>query len=63
MIKKNSFSSKYVNVPANSSYVHLADGRFLHEEQTLDKAKSLTYQAGFQRPAASKTEGRNLVAR
>jgi hypothetical protein len=25
---------------------HLAEGRVLHEEQTLNKAESLTYRAG-----------------
>jgi hypothetical protein len=29
---------------------HLAEGQFLHEEQTLNKAKSLIYRAGTRRP-------------
>jgi hypothetical protein len=37
---------------------HLAEGQFLHEEQTLNNAESLIYQAGTQRPTISKTEGR-----
>jgi hypothetical protein len=35
---------------------HLAEGQFLHEEQTLNNAKSLIYQAGTRRPTISKTE-------
>jgi hypothetical protein len=36
---------------------HLAEGQYLLEEQTLNKAKSLMYRAGTQRPTISKTEG------
>jgi hypothetical protein len=33
---------------------HLAEGQFLLEEQTLNKAKSLMYRAGTRRPAISR---------
>jgi hypothetical protein len=36
---------------------HLAEGQFLHEEQTFNNAKSLIYRAGTRRPTISKTEG------
>jgi hypothetical protein len=36
---------------------YLAEGQFLLEEQTLNNAKSLIYQAGSRRPTHSKTEG------
>jgi hypothetical protein len=39
---------------------HLAEGQFLHEEQTLNKAKSLMYRGGTRTPTTSKTEGQNL---
>jgi hypothetical protein len=39
---------------------HPAEGQFLHEEQTLNNAKSLIYQAGTRRPTLSKTEGQIL---
>jgi hypothetical protein len=39
---------------------HLAERQFLHEEQTLNNAKSLIYRAGTRRPIISKTEGQNL---
>jgi hypothetical protein len=39
---------------------HPAEGPFLHEEQTLNNAKSLIYRAGTRRPTVSKTEGQNL---
>jgi hypothetical protein len=39
---------------------HLAEGQFLHEEQTLNKAKSLMYPAGTRRSTVSKTEVQNL---
>jgi hypothetical protein len=39
---------------------HLAERQLLHEEQTLNKAKSLIYRAGTQIPTISKTEGQNL---
>jgi hypothetical protein len=39
---------------------HLAEGQFLNGEQTLNRAKSLIYQAGTRRPTISKTEGQNL---
>jgi hypothetical protein len=39
---------------------HLAEGQFLLEEQTLNKAKSLIYRTGTRRPTISKTEGQNL---
>jgi hypothetical protein len=57
-IKKNSFGSKYINVPA--AEVHLAEGRFFLEEQILNKSKSLMYRAGTRRPTVSKREGQNL---
>jgi hypothetical protein len=41
---------------------HLAEGQFLLEEQTLNKAKSLIYEAGTRRTAISKT-GQNLKPR
>jgi hypothetical protein len=40
---------------------HLAEGQFLHEEQTLNKAKSLMYRAGTRSPTISKTERQNLA--
>jgi hypothetical protein len=40
--------------------MHLAEGQFLLEEQTLNNAKSLIYRAGTRRPTISKTEGQNL---
>jgi hypothetical protein len=39
---------------------HLAEGQFLHEEQTLNYAKSLIYRAVTRRPTISKIEGQNL---
>jgi uncharacterized membrane protein YcgQ (UPF0703/DUF1980 family) len=39
---------------------HLAEGQFLLEQQTLNKAKSLIYRTGTRRPIISKTEGQNL---
>jgi hypothetical protein len=33
---------------------HLAEGQFLPEEQTLNKAKSMIYRAGTRRPTVSK---------
>jgi hypothetical protein len=36
---------------------HVAEGQFLHEEQTLNNAESLIYRAGTRRPTISKTEG------
>jgi hypothetical protein len=38
---------------------HLAEGQFLLEDQTLNKAKSLMYRAGTRRPTIFKTEGQN----
>jgi hypothetical protein len=38
----------------------LPEGQFLHEEQTLNKAKSLIYRAGTRRPTISKTKGQNF---
>jgi hypothetical protein len=43
-----------------SAEAHLAEGQFLLEKQTLNKAKSLMYRAGTRRPAISKTEGQIL---
>jgi hypothetical protein len=40
--------------------VHLAKGQFVLEEGTWNVDKSLIYLAGTQRPAVSKTEGKNL---
>jgi hypothetical protein len=34
---------------------HLAEGQFLHEEQTLNHAKSLIYRAGTRRPTTTTT--------
>jgi hypothetical protein len=42
---------------------HLTERRFLHEEQILNKAKSLKYRAGTRNPSISKTEERNLEPR
>jgi hypothetical protein len=39
---------------------HLAEEQFLHEKQTLNKAKSLIYRAGTRRPTISKMEGQNF---
>jgi hypothetical protein len=39
---------------------HLAEGQFLHDEQTLNRAKLLIYRAGTLRPTISKTERQNL---
>jgi hypothetical protein len=39
---------------------HLAEGQFLIEEQILNNAKSLIYQAGIRRTTISKTEGQIL---
>jgi hypothetical protein len=39
---------------------HLAEERFLFEEQTLNTENSLVYRAGSRRPTVSKTEGQNL---
>jgi hypothetical protein len=38
----------------------LAEGQFLHEEQTLNKAMSVIHRPGTRRPAISETEGQNL---
>jgi hypothetical protein len=35
---------------------HLAEGQFVHEEQTLNNAKSLIYQAGTRRQTIFKPE-------
>jgi hypothetical protein len=45
MIKDNMFCSKYVNVAANNiaADVQLAEGKFLVEEQTLNKAINYYY--------------------
>jgi hypothetical protein len=43
----------------SAAEAHLAEGQFLLEEQTFNKAKSLIYREGTRRPANSKTEGRN----
>jgi hypothetical protein len=61
MIKENSFGS---NISATlqatlATDAHVAEGQFLHEEQTLNNAKSLIYRAGTRRPAVSKTQGQN----
>jgi hypothetical protein len=42
---------------------HLAEGQFLLEEQTSNKAKSLMYRAGTRRQAIFETEGQNLEPR
>jgi hypothetical protein len=42
---------------------HLAEGQYLLEEQTLNKAKSLMYRAVTQIPTISKTEGQSLEPR
>jgi hypothetical protein len=42
---------------------HLAEGQFLLEDQTLNKAKSLVYRAETRRPTISKAEGQNLEPR
>jgi hypothetical protein len=39
---------------------HLAEGKVLHEEQTLNNAKSLIYRAGTRRLKFFKTEGQIL---
>jgi hypothetical protein len=39
-----------------AGHAHLAEEKFLHEEQTLDNAKSLMYRAGTRRPTISKTD-------
>jgi hypothetical protein len=39
---------------------HLAEEQFLHEEQTLNNAKSLIYRAETRRPIISKAEGQNF---
>jgi hypothetical protein len=57
----NVSGSEYVNVPVTlAADAHLAEGQFLLEEQTLNKAKSLIYRAGTRKPTISKTEGQNL---
>jgi hypothetical protein len=45
MIEENVSGSEYVNVLAHNiaADAHLAEGQFLHEEQTLNNAKSLIY--------------------
>jgi hypothetical protein len=65
MTEENVPGSEYVNVPANkkAAEAHLAEGQFLLEEQTLNKAKSLMYRAGTRRRTISKTEGQNLKPR
>jgi hypothetical protein len=61
MIKDNVLGSEYISIPAiNISTTHVAEGQFLHEEHTLNQAKSLMYRAGTRRPIISKTEGQNL---
>jgi hypothetical protein len=47
----------------SAAEAHLAEGQFLLQKQTLNKAKSLMYRAGTRRPAISKTEGQNLEPR
>jgi hypothetical protein len=42
---------------------HLAEGKFLLEEQTLNIEKSLIYRTGTRRTTVSKTEGQNLDPR
>jgi hypothetical protein len=60
MIKENCFGSKNFNIPANiSTDARLAEGKFLHEEQILGKAKSLINRVETGRPTVSKT-GQNL---
>jgi hypothetical protein len=56
MIRKNSFGSNTsISLPATLvAEAHLAERQFLHEEQTLNKAKSLIYPAGTRGPADSK---------
>jgi hypothetical protein len=65
MINKNSF------VPNMSMSIQTvlaaeaqpAEGQFLLDEQTLNKAKYLMYQARTPRQTVSKTKGQNLVPR
>jgi hypothetical protein len=58
VIKGNVLGSEYVIVPANniSSYCTSSRGTILHEEQTLNNAKSLIYLTGTRRPTISKAE-------
>jgi hypothetical protein len=42
---------------------HPVEGQFLHEEQTLNNAKSLIYRTRTRRPTISKTEGQILKPR
>jgi hypothetical protein len=42
---------------------HLAEGQYLLEEQTLNKAKSLMYGAETRRPTVARNEVRNLGLR
>jgi hypothetical protein len=59
MIKEN------ISAPNTSTFLQttlaadalIAEGQFLLEEQTLDKANSLIYRAGARRATDSKTEG------
>jgi hypothetical protein len=39
---------------------HLAEGQFLHDEETFNNAASLIYRAGTRRPTISKTDGQNF---
>jgi hypothetical protein len=53
----NTLSSLQTTVAAGA---HLEEGQFLHEEQTLNKAKSRIRRGGTRRPTVSRTEGQNL---
>jgi hypothetical protein len=61
-MEENVPGSEYVNVSSTTlaADAHLAEGQFLHEEQTLNNARSLIYQAGTRRLTISKTEGQIL---
>jgi hypothetical protein len=48
---------------AVAAELHMAEGRLLLEDQTLNEAKSQIYRAGTRRPTIYKGEGQNLEPR
>jgi hypothetical protein len=52
-LNQNTSTSLQTTLAADA---HLAEGQYLLEQQTLNNAKSLIYQAATQRPTISKTE-------
>jgi hypothetical protein len=58
MIKRNSFVSKYVNVPKTpAAEAHSTEGQFLLKEKTSNMGHFLIYRTGTRRPTFSEQMG------